>query len=385
MAAPALQGLRVLDLTQLISGPFCTRLFALYGADVIKIERPRVGDIARRHGGAAGGADGLERSPAFLYLNTGKQSLTLDLKSATGLDIFMRLARDADLVVENFRPGVMDRLGIGYAALSKLNPKLLMVSISNFGQTGPYRDYQATELNLQAWSGIMHLGGEREREPLRLGYAAAQYAAGQNAFAAALAALLMRSTHGSQHVDIAIMDTALMSLNSAPAHYSYNQQVQGRRPGGGKNSERHRASDGYVIAKLPRNAVEVERLSKIVGQPLSADNAEEVAAVFGRWVAAHTKEQVMAAGQKAQFAWGALNDTQEIMASPQISERDFLQYLDHPVVGKLPYAGAPFRMSAAGTTFSAAPTLGQHNREILCGRLGYSDGELQQWAREVVI
>ena len=382
----ALHGVRVLDLTQMIAGPYCTRLFALYGAQVIKLERPRVGDRARRIGATAESTENLEPSATFLYLNTSKKSVTLNLKSAQGREIFMRLICDTDVVVENFRPGVMRRLGISYEALDAINNKLVMVSISNFGQTGPYRDYDATEMNLQAWGGLMHMAGERGREPLRLGYAAAQYEAGQNAFAASMAALLARPTMGGQHVDIAIMDTVMTSLNSAHAHYSYNQEVQGRRPaGGGKGTDRFKASDGYVIARPPRNAVELERLSKVVGESLPVDDPDAVSVVFARWVAARTKEEVMAAGQKAQFAWGALNSTQEIMQSAQIREREFFQSVDHPVAGTLPYAGAPFRMGASGTTVTAAPTLGQHTHDILCGSLGYTDDQVRHWAHEGVV
>jgi crotonobetainyl-CoA:carnitine CoA-transferase CaiB-like acyl-CoA transferase len=170
MSGMALEDVRVLDLTQMIAGPYCTRLMALYGAEVIKVERPGSGDRARSANEAA-----------FLYLNTGKKSVTLNLKSAAGKELFTRLARESDILVENFRPGTMERFGFGYEALARINPDLVMVSVSNFGQTGPYRNYKATELNLQAWAGIMHLGGERGREPLRLGFSAAQYMAGQNA------------------------------------------------------------------------------------------------------------------------------------------------------------------------------------------------------------
>jgi crotonobetainyl-CoA:carnitine CoA-transferase CaiB-like acyl-CoA transferase len=181
------------------------------------------------------------------------------------------------------------------------------------------------------------------------------------------------------------MDTAMMSLNSAPAHYGYNQEVQGRRGKGGRDSERRRAKDGYVIAALPKSNSDFARLSELVGEPLSGDQREEASKALDRWVAARTREEVMAAGQKAQFAWGALNDAREILSSAQMQERKFFETLDHPTAGKRPYASVPFRMGSGAAKLTAAPLLSEHNREILCGRFGYDESQLEDWSREGVL
>ena len=209
-----LAGVKVVDLTHYISGPYCTKLLATLGADVVKIERPGVGDPMRWVGPFA---EPSQRSPAtspaaqqpggeaairgetgawFLYLNTSKKSLTLDLKSQSGRDIILQLVKTADILVENFAPGVMDRLGLGYTQFQGVNPALVMASISNYGQTGPYRDWKATELNLYAAGGLMNITGEPEREPLKEGAPLVQLGAGQNAFAAAMSALLYAEDSG---------------------------------------------------------------------------------------------------------------------------------------------------------------------------------------------
>ena len=163
MLAGALSGYKVLDVTHFIAGPYCTRLLAGYGAEVIKVEKPGSGDGSRRLGPFVGDDPHIEKSAQFLYLNTGKKSITLDLKTPAGVKIFKRLVKDADILVENFEPRVMSSLGLGYDTLSEINPKLVMTSISNFGQTGPYRDYKAAEIVEYALSGLMKMTGEPDR------------------------------------------------------------------------------------------------------------------------------------------------------------------------------------------------------------------------------
>ena len=214
---------------------------ATLGADVVKIERPGVGDPMRWVGPFA---EPSQRSPAtspaaqqpggeaairgetgawFLYLNTSKKSLTLDLKSQSGRDIILQLVKTADILVENFAPGVMDRLGLGYTQFQGVNPALVMASISNYGQTGPYRDWKATELNLYAAGGLMNITGEPEREPLKEGAPLVQLGAGQNAFAAAMSALLYAEDSGQgQQIDISIAEYATNILENALMQYSYS-------------------------------------------------------------------------------------------------------------------------------------------------------------------
>ena len=215
LGAQPLADIRVVDLTHGIAGPYCTKLLADFGADVIKIERPDTGDFSRAAGPFVQDTPDLEKSGLFLYLNTNKRSIVLDLKTSQGVEAVKELVRTADVLVENFRPGVMAELGLDYEVLSNLNPNLVMTSISNFGQTGPYRDYLASELTLFAMGGRMHATGLPDRYPLKLGGNHVQYQAGNVAAMATLFAWYADRYRGmgGQQVDISIFETQVGSIN----------------------------------------------------------------------------------------------------------------------------------------------------------------------------
>jgi len=230
-----LSGIRVIDLTQGIPGPFCTKILADFGADVIKVEKPEIGDYTRRMGPFPGDISDPEKSGLFLYLNTNKRGITLDLKSAEGLDAVKSLVTGADILVENFKPGTIDKLGLGYDVLKEINPGLIMTSVSNFGQTGPYRDYIASELVLYAMGGRMGASGLPDRYPLKLGGNHVQYQAGNNAAMATIFAWYGREYQGSggQQVDVSILETQLGSINgrlTSLLGYQYNGE-RGKRLG----------------------------------------------------------------------------------------------------------------------------------------------------------
>ena len=210
-----LSGLRVVDLTHGISGPYCTKLLADHGADVIKVERPGTGDFAREMGPFPNDTPHPEKSGIFLFLNTNKRGITLDLKSPAGAEAVKELVKGADVLVESFKPGTMDRFGLGYDTLSKINPNLLMTSVSNFGQTGPYRDYLINEVTLYAAGGRMNGSGLPDRYPLKLGGNHALYQAGNVAALATLFAWRGRENQGlgGQYIDISILETQAGSIN----------------------------------------------------------------------------------------------------------------------------------------------------------------------------
>ena len=231
----ALEGVKVLDLTQYIAGPYCTKLMADYGADVIKVERPDGGDPARRLGPFYEDDPHHEKSGLFLYLNTNKRSVTLNLKVTSGLFILHELVKEADILVENYAPGVMDVWGLGYDALSEINPRLVMTSISNFGESGPYRDYKASELVLFGMGGEMHSIGMEGREPLKQGGNVAQYEAGAAAAAVTMGALWAadRDDEG-QHLDISIFETQLGGVDrrhAALMAYAYSGRISVQQAG----------------------------------------------------------------------------------------------------------------------------------------------------------
>ena len=229
--AGALDGIKVLDLTHHIAGPYCTKLLADFGAQVTKIERPGSGDPARGIGPFAGDDPHPDKGLPFLYLNTNKRSVTLDLKSTTGQRILRRLADTADLIVENFRPRTLTSIGLTYETFTVTNPSVVMVSISNFGQTGPYRDYEATDIVEYALSGIQYIFGDNDREPLKHGFNQAQFKAGTDAASAALIALYHRAMTGKgQWVDVSIQECISTGLRDVTSAFTYTGAVKWRRP-----------------------------------------------------------------------------------------------------------------------------------------------------------
>ena len=390
VAASALTGIKVLDLSHHIAGPYCAKLLADLGADVVKVERPDTGDPARRMAPFYHDVEDHEHSLLFLYLNTGKRSITLDLKSERGREIVRRLAAESDLVVENFSPRVMPSLGLGYEELRSLNRRLVMVSISNFGQTGPYRDYKATEIVEYALGGLMYLMGSNGKEPLKHALHQAQFKAGINAAGAALIALYGARMNGrGRHVDLSIQECVASSLRDTTSVYTYMGAIRWRQPDHPGDIPRSplQTRDGYAVpiiyGSLPWETIADFLDSDELNDPrfstpeARAENAEEldeiVRAAFrshGKWVLFH------AAHRRRGFIYGVIQSPEEVVRNPQFQARRYFVEIDHPLVGKMSYPGAPFLMS--GTPWRArspAPALGQHNREIICDRLVYPDTE----------
>ena len=398
MPEQALAGLKVLDLTHFVAGPYCTRLLAGLGAEVIKVERPRVGDGARHIGPFPGDKPDPEKSGLFLHLNTGKKSITLDLKTDTGREISQRLSKEADILVENFRPHVMPSLGLDYAALVQHHPKLVMTSVSNFGQTGPYRDYGATELGLYATSGTMSMIGDPNREPIKKGGFMVQYTGGTNAFGATLVALWHALQTGEgQHVDIAINECAATVVDEHTKAWTYAGKISKREIGRGSTdhpSGLSRCKDGWVgVAVRPADRwplfAEIidPRLAdpRYSTRPGRVQHRKELDEIITPWLMAHTKEEIYNIGQKRRVAWGHVCNAEDLLNSPHLSARQFFVELDHPEAGKLKYPGAPFGMGETPWQSARAPLLGEHNEEIYCGRLGYTKGDLARLSQRGVI
>ena len=412
-----LAGVKVVDLTHYIAGPYCTKLLATLGAEVVKIERPGLGDPVRQLGPFAEplpassavqlDAPGVnvkgETGAWFLYLNTSKKSLALDLKSQPGRKIVLRLVKTADILVENFAPGVMDRLGLGYSQLQEVNPALVMSSISNYGQTGPYRDWKATELNLYAAGGLMNITGEPEQEPLKEGAPLVQLGAGQNAFVASMAALLYAEDSGQgQHIDISIAEYATNILENALMQYSYSgveYSRVGNRGYGRAAWGIYPCQDGFVgiIAgpdqRWPQVALIMER--EELADPRFASrqgrliHADEVDALMLPWLLEHDKVDIFKAGQEEGLGFAYVATMQDILEMEQLQERDYYVPLEHPVAGTFKYPGPPIsphlfehssNKSSGGMdsawVYRRAPLLGEHNQELLL-ELGYTPSEIE--------
>ncbi|MDY6907660.1 MAG: CoA transferase [Chloroflexota bacterium] len=403
MAQQLLSDVTVLDLTWHISGPYCTKLMADYGAEVIKVERPGEGDPARRMGPFLGDDPHPEKSGLFLHLNTNKKGITLNLKSEWGKESIKRLVAKADILVESFTPGVMERLGLGYEVLEQVNPRLVVTSISNFGQTGPYRLFKASELIHNGMGGDMYSCGLPEREPLKLGSNVVQYQSGTMAAAATMIAFYAARYQGvGQQVDISIMETQLGTIDRrAPQLLAY-QYVGEVTP---RNDPRRRmmypygifpCQDGYVdlvggvlfwgrvVKAMGLDPEEMARFGNPLGQYNEELREEFYNNYWWPWILDKTKEEVLAATQGAKLYSAPLNTAEDLVNDPHWRERGYFVEIDHPAAGRLTYTGAPVR-SPSWQIRRPAPLLGEHNEEVYTKILGCSKADLVRLAERGAI
>jgi len=399
MSQKALAGIRVLELAQFVAGPYCTKLMADLGAEVIKIEEPKRGDEARRRGPFLKDIPHPERSSLFLYLNTNKLSVTLDIKSPAGKKIFQDLVKEADILVEDNPPKLMEKLGFTYEELKDINPRLIMASITPFGQTGPYRDYKAYPLN------TFHSGGEGymtpasspslDREPVKVGKYFGEYTAGVVTAGAALCALFGRELTGfGQHIDISKQE-ALAFMVSFDLHTYANYGVLTTRttklyPYGGI----YQCKDGYFIFEPMSNeqwsyfyqALMYPEVDERLKDPnYIMEHRKELAEWRRERLMQLTKEEIFSAPPVKHCILSPFYKLDEVIDSPQIKERGFFVEFDHPEAGKLGYPSAPYQLSETPWAVERpAPILGQHNEEIY-QRLGYSKQDLSQLREAGVI
>lgn len=380
----ALDDIVVLDLTHHIAGPYATKLMADYGADVIKIERPGSGDVARSYGPFLGNEPSPEKSGLFFFLNTNKRSVTLDLRSPDAKPVLAALARRADIVVEGFRPGTLDRLGLGWDFFKAFKPDLSLVSVSNFGQTGPYRDYRLTELPLYAFAGEMYTMGMADREPTKMAGTAALFESGAAIAPALLATVLSNEANGEgQHVDIALAETHFGGVDRRHAT-AIGFQFSGRRSfrtaGGatGMPNGIYPCADGYVdftnaggrpnrIADMLNNAdwlqdpMFLDPQSRVNPEAIEAWNAN-----FLLWCLERTKREIWAEARRAKVMCGPLFTTQDMYEDDHFRDRGFWEKTTHPAMGEIEFPGRPFIMQEGGWQVRRpAPLLGEHTREVL--------------------
>ncbi|MBI2765625.1 MAG: CoA transferase [Chloroflexi bacterium] len=387
MAQP-LAGLRVLELGTFVSAPYCGKLFAGYGADVIKIEPPG-GDIARAHGPFKDERPDRETSALFLYLNTGKKSVELDLRTPAGRDAFLRLAATADVVIENFRPADLRALGVTYEALRAVNPRITLVSITAYGQDGPYVDYRSNNLTAFAMGGQMFITGTPEGGPVKNGGYQADYQGGLNAFSAATIAVLAAERDGAgQHVDISVQHCMAPLLEAGIPYYSYLGRWAPLRRGN------HMASfigiypcqDGHLgVHVMPRNW---KPFTDAIGRPelfedprftTQADrvvNNDELMGELYAWAATETKLDVYQRAGRMRAPIAFVHTMADLLESPQLNVRGFLQRIEHPIAGAATYPGPPWWMGPDAWRAGRAPLLGEHTQEVLATVAGMSAAEI---------
>jgi crotonobetainyl-CoA:carnitine CoA-transferase CaiB-like acyl-CoA transferase len=399
----ALSDVKVLDVTHYVAGPYCTKLLADYGADVIKIERPASGDPARGMGPFPKDEPHTEKSGLFLYLNTNKKGITLNLKTETGKNIFKDLVKDIDIVVENFEPRVMPGLGLGYETLSQINPKLVMTSISNFGQTGPYRDYKASELILFGMGSEMYATGLPDRKPVMIEPYANLFLTGSAAAAGTVAGFYAsRYQEVGQHIDMAIIEALSTGTTRRGVNliaYQYTGEVSPRIPSidVGYPHGVHPCKEGDL--DLFGGRTYWDRVVKMLGEPdwlkdpkwteptaqANPELKEEFEANFMAWLMERTSYEAAEEAQKAGAPGVPVQTMEDVVNDPHFDGRGAFIEIDHPVAGKFKYIGRPFIMSETPWKLRRpAPMLGQHNAEVY-GNLGLSREELVRLRQQGVV
>ena len=391
-----LEGLKVLDFTRVLAGPFATMILGDLGAEIIKAE-PLNGDESRSWPPI------LEKGESgyFLSLNRNKKSITLNLKDPRAKDIVFQLARKVDIVIENFTPGVVKRLGIDYAALNQQNPELIYCSISGFGQSGPYRNKRAYDPIIQGMTGIMSITGERGRSPVKVGIPITDLVAALYAVIAIQSAYIQKTSSGNgQYIDIALYDSMVSMLTIMAMQYFATRE----------NPERwgldhiHRvpakafeAGDGKYVQVAATNEVMYPKFCELVGLPELIDdprfdtnakrvaNRDEIMPLFEEKMRTKTRDEWLQLFEEAKLPCGPISNLSEVFSDPNITEREMLFSLEHPVEGVIEQLGFPFKFSETPAEARLRPPLlGEQNPEVL-GSLGYSQQEIETLRVEKVI
>jgi CoA:oxalate CoA-transferase len=391
----ALKGLRVLDLTRVLAGPYASMVLADLGAEVIKIENPDGGDDSRGYGPFLNG-----ESVYFMSINRNKKSLSLNLKTQQGKEIFLRLVKEADIVLENFRPGTMEKLGLGYEELEKVNPGIIYAASSGFGHTGPYSQKAAYDLIVQGMGGIMSLTGFQDGPPTRVGASIGDITSGLFTVIGILAALHKRKETGQgQKVDVAMLDCQVAILENAIARFA----VQGESPK--PTGNRHpsitpfavlKASDGYLVVAAGNDQLwkkwccavgrqELAEDSRFATNANRTDNWEVLEPIMSEVIAERTVEEWLLLFEEAGVPSGPINDVAKVVEHPQIIVREMVVYQEHPVAGRFLMPGIPIKLSKTpGSIETPAPSLGEHSDMIL-KQLGFTDRQIQAWRQQGVL
>jgi len=391
-----LTGVRVLDLTRVLAGPFCSMLLGDMGAEVIKIEEPGKGDDTRSWPPFAGG-----EATYFMAVNRNKRSMTLNLKAPAGQEILKILVRKSDVLLENFRPGTMDKLGFGYKALAKLNPRLVYCSISGFGESGPEASRAGYDLVVQAESGIMDLTGFADGPPVKVGNSIADLVAGMSAAHGVTLALLARTrTRRGQKVEIAMLDVMASLLTYQAGIYFGTGQRPARRGNAHPSIvpyEAFRAADAFLVLGVANNALWAKCCAALERPALARDprfdteakrveNRDTLIPLLNEILGARTVEEWMKRFEAAGVPAGRIKSVAEVCESAHLKARGMVVTLPHPRAKRVTVMGVPIRLHATpGKAAVAPPVLGQHTDRVLKSVVGLKAAEIARLRRDGVI
>lgn len=388
-----LQGIRVLDLSRVLAGPYCTMVLGDLGADVIKVEPPE-GDETRGWGPPFAGGE----SAYYLCVNRNKRGMVVNLKTEEGKNILRELAVRSDVLVENFRPGTLERFGLDFETLHELNPKLIYCSITGFGQTGSMKDKPGYDFMIQASGGLMSITGEPEGEPMKTGVAVVDLFAGQNAIIAILAALQARAlTEEGQHLDIALFDSQLGWLANVASNFLISGNLPKRHGNAHPNIvpyQSFQARDGWFAIAVG-NDRQFSRLCDLLGKPeLGVDekfatnsarvqNREEIIAVLSAIFKTTSVSEWLQKLDEAGIPCGTINNFEQVFSMPQVNEREMLVQMEHPTIGALPLVGSPLKMGGTPVEYRLSPPLmGEHTEYVLKNLLGYSSEKVEELRKD---
>ena len=395
--AGALDGIRVLDLTRALAGPYCTMFLGDMGAEIVKVEQPGVGDDSRGWGPPFINKE----SAYFLAINRNKKSLAIDMKTDQGVELVRRLACKADVIIENFRPGTMDRFGLGEAALRTLNPRLIYASLSGFGSDGPMKDWPGYDLVIQAWGGFMSITGRPDGEPTKVAVAIIDIVAGLMLGKAITAALFARERTGvGQRVDSSLLEAEVACLIPYGSDYLASGKVPGRNGNAHPNIVPYQSfntADGYMVIGAASEG-NWQRLCQAIGKPELADdprfakNAQRVAhrqeliAILTELFLQRDTASWIRLLSEAGIPCAPVQTIDQVFSDPQVLHRDMLLEVDHPAAGKVRMAGMPVKFSGTPASLRLPPPmLGQHSEEILDTWLAMRHEDIDELKRKRVI
>jgi crotonobetainyl-CoA:carnitine CoA-transferase CaiB-like acyl-CoA transferase len=391
-----LAGIKVLELSRTLAGPFCSMQLADMGAEVLKVEQPEIGDETRSYIPPAINGE----STYFMSLNKNKKAITLNLKSEEGQQIVKKLVAEADVVIENFRNGTMEKFGLGYEVLKEINPRLVYCAVSGFGRTGPMKDEPAYDLLMQGFGGLMSVTGEAEGAPVKVGFSVVDLATGLYASLGVVLALFARQTTGKgQYVESSLLDTIVSLSNYLGQSVLSTGNVPKRMGSAHPNLVPYQAfetKDGYVIIAVPNDglwrkmcdALDLTHLKDHHKYALNVNRVahrDELVDILTDYTKKRESAEIIEKLKDAGVPSGPINDLSQLFAHPQIQSREMIQEVEHPTIGLLKMIGVPIKLSETPGSVRKAPPLLGENTETVLADLGYTPEEIATFKEKGII